>query len=503
MFMMFCLLWTVQPITSFADSGSSGDAAESLTIRYCYSDGEFTEAAVFTEGDFSGVQEESYSFMDSMPSPCMDAVTGVLLSDLLSDAGIEINDVDELAFYATDVAGRPYRTYSKSELFSHRYYYPHIMEYWNTDTQSFTAEDSVSDVTYKAVEDAVRVYPMICISDNWVRGAMEPDFGDQDDSTRYRLVIGQPSDPTEITARDAVKWIYRIDVTLEGSAPSVSSTGSSSASKSVTGVSLDKTSSIIAVGSTLQLTASVTPQDASDKTVAWSSSDTAVATVSDTGLVTAVTPGTVTITATTSDGEFTAACAVTVNPAEVITPVVTTPPVTTPAAAFNDISGHWAESGINKLVSQGAVGGYPDGSFKPDNTITRAEFATMLVKAFGLTTQSKAVFADTYGHWANDYISSAASSGIISGYENNIFRPDDLITREQMAVMIFKAAKLAQTAGTNKFTDSGSISAWAAEAVAGVTENGIMKGYQDNTFKPRGNATRAEAVTTVANALKQ
>ncbi len=504
---MVCLLWAAQPVASFAE-----DAAESLTIRCCYSDGEFTEAAVFTEADFSGAYEESYSFMDSMPAPCINAVTGVLLSDLLSDAGIDIDDVDKLAFYATDAADRPVRTFKKSDLYASRYYYPHITEYWNADSQSFTAEDSVTDVTGEAVKDRVRVYPMICISDNWVRDALEPDFSYQDASTRYRLVIGQPDDPAEITARDSIKWIYRIDVTLKGSAPtpiasdSTHAAGSSSANKSVTGVSLNKTKSLIDVGSTVQLTATVIPEDAADKTVTWSSSDAAVATVSDKGLVLAVAPGTATITVATSDGGKTAAFVLTVNPEAISMPVVTAPAMpavtATPPVTLNDITGHWAENGINNLVSLGAVGGYPDGSFRPDNTINRAEFATMLVKAFGLSAQGETSFADITGHWANGYISCAASNGIISGYGDGVFGPEVLITREQMAVMVMKAAKLTPAASLAGFTDSGSISAWAADAVAAVTENGIMKGYPDNIFKPQGNATRAEAVTTIFKALK-
>jgi len=178
------------------------------------------------------------------------------------------------------------------------------------------------------------------------------------------------------------------------------------------------------------------------------------------------------------------------------------PAVEKPSAALTDITGHWAQANINKLVALGAISGYPDGSFKPDNTITRAEFATMLVKTFKLTSQGGKVFADTANHWAKDYIATAASYGIVNGYDANTFGPDDLITREQMAVMIVKAAKVKATAAEITFTDSSAISAWAGEAVAAAVQNGIMKGYPDGTFGPRRNATRAEAVTVIANALK-
>ncbi|OPX86472.1 MAG: Endoglucanase precursor [Pelotomaculum sp. PtaB.Bin104] len=171
--------------------------------------------------------------------------------------------------------------------------------------------------------------------------------------------------------------------------------------------------------------------------------------------------------------------------------------------ALNDVAGHWAYDNINNLVAQGCISGYPDGSFKPDSTITRAEFATVLVKAFKLENNEGKAFNDTAVHWAKDYIATAASNGLVNGYEDGTFGPDDLITREQMAVMIVKAAKLAPAAEVPQFADSGSISAWARNAIATATENGIMRGYSDNTVRPGGSATRAEAVTVIINALNK
>lgn len=168
---------------------------------------------------------------------------------------------------------------------------------------------------------------------------------------------------------------------------------------------------------------------------------------------------------------------------------------------LNDINSHWTQKNIEKLVALGTVSGYPDGSFKPDNTISRAEFATMLVKAFELENGGGKTFADTAQHWAKDYIAVANAGGVVSGYNNDIFGPDNLITREQMAVMIARAAKLLGAAEEKQFADSRSISGWARDAIAVVAQNGIMKGYPDNTIHPQGNATRAEAVTVIVNAL--
>jgi len=172
-----------------------------------------------------------------------------------------------------------------------------------------------------------------------------------------------------------------------------------------------------------------------------------------------------------------------------------------PEATLTDISGHWAEKNVKELVALGAVSGYTDGTFKPDNKITRSEFTVILVKAFELEPKSGKVFADTAGHWAKDSIAAAASYGIVKGYDENTFGPDDTITREQMAVMIMKAAKLDPVSVELSFADSQSISDWARESLAAAVHHGIISGYPDNTVRPQSNATRAEAVTVIVNAL--
>lgn len=169
--------------------------------------------------------------------------------------------------------------------------------------------------------------------------------------------------------------------------------------------------------------------------------------------------------------------------------------------SFKDINGYWAEKNIEELVTMGAVTGYSDATFKPDNPITRAEFATMLVKAFRLEPKQGKMFTDTMNHWARDTISTAAAYGIVGGYDDKTFGPDDLITREQMAVMIVKTTKLELASGELSFTDSKKISAWAKDSIITALNGKIMKGYSDGSFKPNDNATRAEAVTVIVNAM--
>jgi hypothetical protein len=169
-------------------------------------------------------------------------------------------------------------------------------------------------------------------------------------------------------------------------------------------------------------------------------------------------------------------------------------------ATLKDITGHWAEKPIYELVALGAVSGYPDGSFKPDSSIMRAEFATILIQAFKLEARSGQTFADTAQHWAKDSISTAAAHGIVSGYSADSFGPDDLITREQMAVMISKAANLPAAQGKS-FSDSAQIADWAQAAVAAASSKNIISGYPDNSFRPKANAKRTEAVSVIIKAI--
>ncbi|MEN6461558.1 MAG: S-layer homology domain-containing protein [Syntrophomonas sp.] len=168
---------------------------------------------------------------------------------------------------------------------------------------------------------------------------------------------------------------------------------------------------------------------------------------------------------------------------------------------LTDISGHWAGNNINKLVKSGVISGYPDGTFKPDKTISRAEFVTIIVRAFKLPPKAGKVFADTANHWAKDSIATAAAYGIVNGYNSTKFGPDDNITREQMAVILDKALKLNNAAGGKNFIDQAKISTWAKDAVVRVNQNGIFAGYPDKSFKPKASAARAEAATVILKAL--
>lgn len=173
---------------------------------------------------------------------------------------------------------------------------------------------------------------------------------------------------------------------------------------------------------------------------------------------------------------------------------------------FTDIAGHWAENLIRRAAGQKLAGGYTDGSFQPNKSVTRAEFTVMLMNALKSEMASAApAFKDQekIGAWAAEAVAQAVAAGIISGYEDGNFRPDVLITRAEMAVMIAKALDLPlDSAGATNFTDDVKILAWAKTAVKGTQALGILEGRGAGRFAPAEPATRAEAVTVLLRMLE-
>lgn len=171
---------------------------------------------------------------------------------------------------------------------------------------------------------------------------------------------------------------------------------------------------------------------------------------------------------------------------------------------LSDIKGHWAESTINDFVSKGYVGGYSDGTFKPNNNITRAEFVVIFNNYFGLTKSSGKIFNDTKTHWAKSAIDIAVTNGVCNGVTIDEFKPNDYITREQVATMVSNYKKLADSNHEEiyKFTDKSQISSYAKDSVEGVVERGYMTGYSDGKFKPKNKITRAESVSTLSRVHK-
>ncbi|MCT4584791.1 MAG: S-layer homology domain-containing protein, partial [Peptostreptococcaceae bacterium] len=109
------------------------------------------------------------------------------------------------------------------------------------------------------------------------------------------------------------------------------------------------------------------------------------------------------------------------------------------AANFSDVNNHWAAKQINSLVNRGIVSGYNDGTFKPNNYITRAEFISLINKAFNYKLVYDVDYKDvSLKDWYYDDLRKAKAKGYISGYEDNTIRPNNKITRQEVAVIMAK-----------------------------------------------------------------
>lgn len=172
-------------------------------------------------------------------------------------------------------------------------------------------------------------------------------------------------------------------------------------------------------------------------------------------------------------------------------------------AALTDISKNWAKDSIQRLVKAGVLNGYPDGTFRPDNYLTRAEFCIVICAAMDLSTSGvESPFADTADAWAAPYIGAAYEAGYVNGKGGSLFGPEEWITREQMAVILCRAKGLTSTKAAS-FTDADSISGWARDAVNAAAEAGILQGGSDGALRPQDRVTRAEMAVMVDRLLER
>lgn len=175
---------------------------------------------------------------------------------------------------------------------------------------------------------------------------------------------------------------------------------------------------------------------------------------------------------------------------------------------FNDISGHWAQSQIKALAKDGIIKGKADQIFAPEDRITRAEFAALIRRALDFNLISyDGQFGDIAGgEWYAEEIAAIADSGLITGDTDGNFRPNDPITREEMAKIIVNAYTLKYGAineTSTAFGDAGSISGWAVTYVNRAVSAGLMNGQGNNLFAPMADSTRAESAAVVYRLLNQ
>jgi len=172
------------------------------------------------------------------------------------------------------------------------------------------------------------------------------------------------------------------------------------------------------------------------------------------------------------------------------------------SAAFSDVQGHWAQAEIEKWCEKGIIHGY-DGLFRPNEPVTRAEMAVMLDRIMNYQEKADNSFNDLGQSWYTDAILRANAAGIMVGSNGNV-RPEDNITREEAAVVVSKALRIEtdKTDLKTGFKDNDLISAWAKEYVLALNKKGYVKGDLNGYFNPKANITRAEVVAILNNSIK-
>ncbi|WP_150275977.1 S-layer homology domain-containing protein [Paenibacillus tepidiphilus] len=207
----------------------------------------------------------------------------------------------------------------------------------------------------------------------------------------------------------------------------------------------------------------------------------------------------------------------TATPAPSATPAPTETPATqptatpAPAASFTDLGNvAWAAPAIQELTAKGIINGVGGKSFAPLKDVTRAEFITMIVRAFSLPLENaSASFSDvSTASWAYSYVAAGVENGLVNGVGNGKFEPNRAITREEMAIIAanaltkFKGKAVTDAdAALASFKDKASIASYGKDAVALLTQEGIVKGMTADTFAPKGIANRAQAAVIISNII--
>ncbi|MGQ4649345.1 S-layer homology domain-containing protein [Lyngbya aestuarii] len=177
-------------------------------------------------------------------------------------------------------------------------------------------------------------------------------------------------------------------------------------------------------------------------------------------------------------------------------------------AQFNDLSGHWGEAFIQGLVKRGLISGFPDGTFRPEEMLNRAQYAAIIAKTFNLPRQpgtGTGLFRDIPNDfWARAAIRVAASMGFISGFPDGTFRPQQSLTKVQALVSLVNGLGLAGTSAhlLQFYSDRAQIPSYATEAVATATQKQLVVNYpQINQLKPILPISRAEIAALIYQAL--
>ncbi len=176
---------------------------------------------------------------------------------------------------------------------------------------------------------------------------------------------------------------------------------------------------------------------------------------------------------------------------------------------FSDVSSnYWAAQFIQQLSGRGVIAGFPDGTFRPEEPVTRAQFAAMVNKAFQKAQQRQAInFTDVpSNYWASSAIQQAYTIGFLSGYPGNRFEPNQAIPRQQVLVSLANGLEYSPSGNTEStlqyFNDASNIASYARSPIAAATEKQIVVNYPNvNFLNPTATATRAQVAAFIYQAL--
>lgn len=174
-----------------------------------------------------------------------------------------------------------------------------------------------------------------------------------------------------------------------------------------------------------------------------------------------------------------------------------------PKGQYYDVSkSFWAYNPITELSMKNIITGYDHSEFRPQNSVTRAEAATMIAKSLGIAPVSGTSFNDVSSkHWASGYINAIHKKGIIEGIGNGKYAPDAKITRAQISTLLTKAYAMKASNSSVSFNDIKGH--WAESSILKVASSNLAKGYKDGSFRPDDTATRAEFAQFIYNSINQ
>ncbi len=257
----------------------------------------------------------------------------------------------------------------------------------------------------------------------------------------------------------------------------------------VTGVTLNTNTVTLTVGQSTLLIATVAPEDATNRNVRWTSSDSTIAAVDSDGNVKAVAAGEAIITVTTEDGSKTATCTITVTKqpggGTHVDPVEPSKPVEEqPEASYSDVKPtDWYAEAVEYVSEQGLMTGVGNGKFSPDTSVTRAMVWTVLARMAGENTDGGATWYAKAQAWAME-------TGVSDGTN-----PTGSITREQLAAMLYRFEGSPAVSGNlNAYPDANEVSDWAVDAMVWATQQGMINGI-GGSLSPKTGATRAQLAT--------